>query len=238
MSHFGCVLDLDDTLYLERDYVRSGFRAVASLAGSTDGGPTPAEVEDFLWSGFVDGSRGSAFDDLFARYPNLTGAYSIGDLVTAYREHAPTIEMLPGMADLVEDLAARGVALAVISDGAEASQGAKARALQVARFADPVVLTDSWGREWWKPHPRAYEFVAERLGLPPERLVYVGDNPTKDFVSPARLGWSAIRLRLPDQLHTALDVSEPGVLEARSVEELHEQLVGLAESYRPKGTPR
>ena len=39
------------------------------------------------------------------------------------------------------------------------------------------------------------------LSLPPEHLVYIGDNPSKDFDAPALLGWRSIRLRLPGQVH-------------------------------------
>jgi putative hydrolase of the HAD superfamily len=228
VSGFGCVLDLDDTLYLERDYVRSGFRFVADLVG-VDNADADATFE-FLWAGFVDGTRGSSFDALIAGFPEVGRTRTVDDLVSAYREHLPRIELFPGMRDLVDDLVARGISLAVISDGARVSQVTKATALRVGEFADPVVLTDVWGRAYWKPHPRAYEVVEKRLGLAPERLVYVGDNPAKDFVSPMVLGWSGIRLRLPGQLHEATPLSEGGVLEVTTVADLHTLVLALAES--------
>ena len=49
------VLDLDDTLYLERDYVRSGFTHVAYLEAR--GLANSAEVFAFLWAGFEAGER-------------------------------------------------------------------------------------------------------------------------------------------------------------------------------------
>jgi putative hydrolase of the HAD superfamily len=226
---FGCVLDLDDTLYLERDYVRSGFRAVADLVGG--GSVTDADrVFNLLWEDYLGGSRGSSFDLLLQRFPDLTNERTVGDLVAAYREHPPQIEFVPGMLDVIEDLGRRGISLAVISDGAHASQAAKCHALRILELADPVVLTDAWGREFWKPHPRAFQHVGERLGLQPGRLVYIGDNPAKDFTSPIALGWSAIRLRLPGQLHQAAPVTEPDVLEARTPEEMRALVIGLAES--------
>ncbi len=226
---FGCVLDLDDTLYLERDYVRSGFRAVAELVRAGETVDTD-RVFDLLWDEFVGGSRGSSFDLLLQRFPDLANERSVEDLVAVYREHTPRIELVPGMLDVIEDLGRRGISLAVISDGPHSSQVAKAQALRVSEFADPVVLTDAWGREFWKPHPRAFRHVGERFGLPPRRLAYVGDNPAKDFISPVALGWWAIRLRLEGQLHQAVPVTEPGVLEARTPEEMHSLVMGLAES--------
>ncbi len=196
------MFDLDDTLYLERDYVRSGFRAVATYAAEgTD--VLANDASSFLWDAFLAGVRGSSFNDLLTRYPEITGR-SVSDLVRVYREHRPTIEYLPGAEALLAELQGLGVRLAVISDGPLVSQSAKAEALGVARYAEPVVLTDAWGAAYWKPHVRAFETVAEAFGLPPERLVYIGDNPKKDFHAPAALGWQSVRLRLPGQVRESL----------------------------------
>ena len=57
------LFDLDDTLYLERDFVKSGFRAVAWWLQQENGLP---EKETFtrLWSMFTSGERGDLFDRL------------------------------------------------------------------------------------------------------------------------------------------------------------------------------
>ena len=198
----GVVLDLDDTLYLERDYVRSGFGAVAEhLASQWD---VDAEhVREHLWQRFTGGERGNHFDELVAGDPSLRDRVHVPDLVEVYRHHVPDIQLLPGMEALLGKLRASGLRTGVISDGALASQQAKVGALGIDRLVDgPVVLTDVWGREGWKPHPRAFLHVQEAWGLAAERLVYVGDNPHKDFDAPHALGWACVRLRLPGQLHS------------------------------------
>ena len=57
----GVVFDLDDTLYLERDYVKSGFRAVAKTAVKHTG-TSADEAFNFLWNEFTAGVRGSSFN--------------------------------------------------------------------------------------------------------------------------------------------------------------------------------
>ncbi len=223
----GVVFDLDDTLYLERDYVRSGFRAVAAFAAEGTEIDVDAAAES-LWNGFLAGVRGSAFDDLLKRYPQVAARCSVPELVRCYREHAPDIAYLPGVETLLNELQGLGVPLAVISDGPLVSQAAKAEALGVARYADPVVLTDAWGAAYWKPHVRAFEAVAEAFGLPAERLVYIGDNPEKDFHAPTALGWKSVRLRLPGQVREALPHdATPPTHEVGSVAELRELLLEL-----------
>lgn len=223
----GVAFDLDDTLYLERDYVRSGFRAVAEYAVQD----TDVLTEDafiFLWHDFLAGVRGSAFNDLLTRFPKVAERRGVRELVQCYREHAPSITYLPEVEALLQELRAEGVPLAVISDGPLVSQAAKAEALGVAHYAEPVVLTDAWGQDFWKPHVRAFETVAEAFGLPAEQLVYVGDNPDKDFHAPAQLGWRSVRLRLPGQVREALPHDAvPPTYEVGSVAALRALLLEL-----------
>lgn len=232
MTPFGCVFDMDDTLYLERDYVLSGFTAVAEHVALCDPDALVSahELRDRMWDRFRAGRRGSAFDELLAETPRIADRHTTAELVDVYRSHEPAIGLAPGVNELVDSLRRFGVAMAVISDGPLASQAAKARSLRVAEFADPIVLTDAWGREWWKPHPRAFEHVASSLGLPADRLVYVGDNPTKDFVAPARLGWHLARLRVPGQLHSDAKSVEQGIVELTTVDALRTHLTALATS--------
>ena len=64
MTALGVVFDIDDTLYLERDYVRSGFRAVGEhVARSTgvDG------FSDLAFALFEQGLRGHIFDETLLR---------------------------------------------------------------------------------------------------------------------------------------------------------------------------
>ena len=223
----GVVFDLDDTLYLERDYVKSGFRAVAKTAVKD----TEVSADDafaFLWGEFTAGVRGSSFDALLVHYPELAQHTDVPALVSCYREHKPDIGFLPGIEPLLAELQRLNVPLAVISDGPLVSQAAKAEALHVSRYADPVVLTDAWGQDFWKPHVRAFEHVAAAFGLPHAKLVYIGDNPVKDFHAPAALGWQSVRLRLPGQVREKLlhDVVPP-TYEVGSVAALRSCLLKL-----------
>ena len=221
-ERFGVVFDVDDTLYLEADYVRSGFRAVAELV-ATGGEISSDEAFDFLIGCFERGVRGNTFDLLLKQRPGLDARFGVSSLVEAYRNHRPQIDFVPGMRELIDDLRARGALLAAITDGPLQSQSRKVEALGLAAFMDPVVLTDRWGREFWKPHPRAFELVAKQWAIPAGRLAYVGDNPGKDFVAPNRLGWSTVRLRLPGQVRVDLEPPDaghaPGVT-VSSIEEL------------------
>lgn len=192
MAHPICsVLDLDDTLYLERDYVRSGFRAVDRLARERVG---IQGFGDACWRRFLNGDRGDIFDTVLLSRYGLADADLVGELVRVYRSHKPSIELLPDSVRFLGKAQSLALPLALITDGPQASQRAKIDALELGRYCSPIVVTAELGDGKSKPHPAAFERVQAALG-PGKRFCYIADNPAKDFVAPNRLGWMSIRIQ-------------------------------------------
>jgi putative hydrolase of the HAD superfamily len=61
---------------------------------------------------------------------------------------------------------------------------------ELAGWAETVVISSEVGRR--KPHPRFYEAACDRLGLPPDRVLCVGDDEENDWNGPRRAGLSAV----------------------------------------------
>jgi putative hydrolase of the HAD superfamily len=198
------VFDIDDTLYLERDYVRSGFEDVGHWAAKW------LKIPDFYeraWELFEQGHRCDIFDRLLQQAGFDPRAGLVQTLVWLYRAHKPRIVLLPDALHLLASIQGRMV-VAVVTDGPLTSQSLKAQALGLDGIADPIVITDQWGEEFRKPHPRAFEFVRDRVLDEHMQFVYVGDNPMKDFAGPRDLGWVTIRVRRPGGLHYSEPNSE------------------------------
>jgi putative hydrolase of the HAD superfamily len=191
------VFDLDDTLYLEREYVRSGFAACDVWAASELG---LSGLGAACWQHFVDGGRNDTFDRVLAELGHAGGPDVVGRLVEVYRSHDPDIVLLPDAAAAIERLGADH-RLAVVSDGPEASQGAKARRLGAPRWSRCTVLTALLPPGNGKPSPMAFRLIEQRLGGRGRQCAYIADNPAKDFGGPASLGWTTVRVRRPGQLH-------------------------------------
>jgi putative hydrolase of the HAD superfamily len=195
------VLDIDDTLYLERDYVHSGFDAVGQWARLELG------IENFsalAWAAFEAGTRGQIFDEALRSCGHACDAALIAEMVVRYREHAPGIALAADALDALERWHGT-LAMAAVTDGPLASQRAKAIALRLDRWIPFVVYTATFGHGKGKPHPAAFELVQQRLGVRGTRLAYVADNPRKDFVAPKQLGWRTVRVRRPLALHADVD---------------------------------
>lgn len=197
------VFDLDDTLYPEEAYVHSGFRAVAAWgAEHLDVPATQGYIE--LERLFREGVRGRTFDVWLAGH-GLSSDGVVGELVRIYRGHEPAIEPFPGASGLLERLAADHV-LGLLSDGSVEVQNMKLDVLGLRRHFHAVVISDELGREAWKPSPRGFEVLLARLGgVPPERAVYVSDNPAKDFLGARRAGLRSIRVRRREGIYAHLE---------------------------------
>jgi putative hydrolase of the HAD superfamily len=216
------VLDIDDTLYLERDYVASGFRAVgkelADQFGCTD-------FADHALRLFESGVRTRIFDTVLEEQGVAASADLIERLVSVYRAHQPTITLAPD-ADSFIARRSPGRALAIISDGFLVAQQAKVRALGLNDgLFSPIVLTDEFGRTKWKPHEHAFRLVQEHFGLPAGRFIYIADNPAKDFMAPHALGWKTARVRRRGGLHRDVGCNPPPHVEVTGLGQITEALL-------------
>jgi len=192
------VFDLDDTLYAERDYVRSGYRAVGEHLRQRLA--TVRRYEEYMWDLFLAEQTEKVFNAAGEHFGLNLSDQQIAELVEVYRGHSPAIMPYTGVPDLLARLHEH-YRLGLLSDGYMPAQRLKLEALKLGRFFDQVLLTEEMGRDWWKPSPAGFQEIARRLGCPPEACAYVGDNPAKDFVAPNKLGWRTIQYLHPGQLH-------------------------------------
>jgi putative hydrolase of the HAD superfamily len=201
VTEFRCVVfDVDDTLYLERDYVRSGFRAVGEWARLSLG------IEDFsdrAWRAFERGVRRSTFGLVLRECGVEPSPGLVDEMVGVYRSHRPDIELTADSRACLDALQGR-VVMAAVTDGPLVSQRTKADALGLRGWMDPLLFTEELGPGFGKPEGRAFELIEEATGRSGPACVYVADNPVKDFGGPKQLGWGTVRVRRPESLHHAI----------------------------------
>jgi putative hydrolase of the HAD superfamily len=218
-----CVIfDIDDTLYLERDYVRSGFMAVDSWLHSNRG------VESFFdraWLKFEDGLRGNIFDQTLLDFGIEPTSGLIEQLVSVYRSHVPKISLLSDAQDLLDRLKGT-VALAVVTDGPAQSQRQKVSSLGLWRWMNAIVYCCELGPDCGKPSPKSFDAIQMQTGYSARQCVYVADNPVNDFAGPKFLNWVTVRIRRPGGLHYALCSGDDVDVEIETLD-LLESKIGL-----------
>ena len=183
----GVIFDLDDTLYSEKEYVRSGYKAVSNYLG---GG-----FEEKMWSFFGEGKP--AIDEMLKE---LGRENEKAKVLEVYRSHKPDINLYHGVAEMIEELKEKGVKVGIITDGRPEGQRNKLEALDLN--VDDVIITDELGgTQFRKPCDIAFRIMITRWRLNPADVVYVGDNPVKDFQAPQQLGMRSIYYDNPDGLY-------------------------------------
>lgn len=63
---------------------------------------------------------------------------------------------------------------------------------ELAPFADRLVISSEVG--YRKPHPAVYRAAADLLGLDPDRIISIGDDPVNDYEGPVASGFRALLL--------------------------------------------
>jgi putative hydrolase of the HAD superfamily len=195
------VFDLDDTLYDEVDYCKSGFGAVAAVISGHPNFPDRHKLYDAFWQQFSAGNHTTTFNDALKELNISYDDQLIRKMVTIYRRHHPTIS-LPAETKNVLDLLRKKYTLALLTDGFLPAQELKVRALGLEEYFECIVYTEQLGREFWKPSPAGFEKITRSLRQNPENCVYVADNEQKDFIGPNKLGFHTVELIRPNRIHT------------------------------------
>ena len=218
------LFDLDDTLYPEREYVLSGFRAVADWAEHHLGIPSQRGCEQ-LTELFERGVRGNTFDRWLSGY-GLNDPEKVADLVRVYRDHEPHIRLFPDAVDVLPKLH-KEYRLGLVSDGYHEVQRRKIASLAIENYFDVIVLSDSLGRNFWKPSPKPFHVALAKLGINAEDAVYVGDNPEKDFLGARHAGLRSVRIKRPNCEHTQDSPATPEHMPDVTIESLDDLWMAL-----------
>jgi putative hydrolase of the HAD superfamily len=195
------IFDLDDTLYNEMDYVQSGFFATAKFIEDNYDFST-SESMDYMNQTLHKEGRGKIFDRLLENY----GIYSktlVENCVRTYRYHVPSISPYPIALELLETLEEP---LYVVTDGHAIVQQNKIDALGIEKYFKKVFITYRYGEIHAKPATYCFQKIKELENCEWSEMVYVGDDPAKDFVNLKPLGVHTIRVLTGS--HKMLQVDE------------------------------
>jgi len=176
------VLDLDDTLYHEKDYQLSGFRAVACYFQDLYGYDPYTELVRLSLCGETD-----VFGWL-CRNSNLPMSCR-ESLVWIYRNHAPTIQLGSRVFETLGRLRNILPGIAILTDGRSVTQRLKLQSLGLSDV--PAYISEEYGDT--KPGLLRFELIQKRHSA--DQYCYIGDNPAKDFFAPNALGWKTIGVK-------------------------------------------
>ncbi|HEY1654424.1 MAG TPA: HAD family hydrolase [Candidatus Tumulicola sp.] len=194
----GIGFDVDHTIAIDNKLERVAFLRlleIVAAAGGAVGGSLDDEIERIDALLVRQRAGACSIDDAVRGFVRERGIAAGEDAFVA-RFRAMAVEMvdqfvipLPGARQTFEELQARGIRVAVLSNGWNPLQTGKARR---AGFAGPVLASADIGVQ--KPDPRAFALLAAELHVAPERIWYVGDDPRCDVEGARAAGLRAVWL--------------------------------------------
>ena len=181
------VFDLDDTLFKEIDYLKSGYHHIASLVSNVyiaeDG------VYQLMLNTYLQG--GDSFATVVQKYGFRS--FSVEWMQGVYRNHKPKISLDDDTKDMLDRLKTNGVKLGVITDGRTRQQQNKMDALELSKYMDKNDIVINVKADRFKPDRRSFRHFMNKYGEFCDYW-YVGDNTDKDFLAPNSLGWTTVCL--------------------------------------------
>ena len=196
------VFDLDDTLYDEKEFVKSGFLEISDYLGDK-------KYFEFMWNEFLTNGSGKIFDKLIEKF-NLK--YNIETLIEIYRFHRPKIFLPKESKKLLKY--AINYKTALITDGHYITQKNKFEVLGLEKYIDLPIFTHFYHTK--KPELKPFKMVMEKFA--DNEYIYISDNPKKDFIAPKKLGWKTLRYKNPNGIYR--DIENSADIEVYSREEI------------------
>ena len=180
------VFDLDDTLYKEIDFLQSAYRFISGRIEKLFG-VTGLYEKMLLWYE----EEKDVFQQVIENYHLPMHKEKLKQM---YREHEPIITLDTETEMVLERLGQHpNCTMGIITDGRVVSQMNKIYSLGLLRFIkrDNILISESHGHQ--KPDEYAFRKMEQMYNGCD--YIYVGDNPSKDFLAPNQLGWKTIMLK-------------------------------------------
>lgn len=210
------IFDLDDTLYNEKDFVYGAFKEVASYLENKYNILSDKIYNRMLQILKVEG-RGKIFNRICDEYHFDE---DIPKLVEVYRRAKPNLNLYEDAQTFLNQNVGN-YKFGLITDGLYYVQWNKIKLLNIEQYFDEIIVTDDHGKDFWKPSKGPYMKMSQILNIPFHEMVYIGDNPNKDFYAAKQLGMLTIRVIREEGDHMRVFLDEEYEADYR-VESLNE----------------
>ena len=183
------IFDLDDTLYPESTYVDSGFDAVAVWLYNRFGWDK-LQSKSVMTDVLRKNGRGAVFNYLIWSHGVKTKQL-VKECVNVYRHHTPVIELYPEAKELINCLSKSPY---LVTDGHKIVQDNKIKALNIMAYFKKIFITHRYGIKNAKPSLYCFNRIRILEKSSWDNLIYIADNPEKDFVNLNSVGAKTIRV--------------------------------------------
>ena len=214
------VFDLDEVLYDEKTYVISGFRTVSEFLEKDEAIPKKIIFEYLKRR--LKNCRERIFNDLLDNF-RIYSQKNLKKCISVYRTHTPKIKLYSDAKDCLKRL--KNYPLYIVTDGNKIVQKNKIKALNLENHIKKTILTSNYGLRNSKPSTFCFQKICDMEKTSPTNLVYIGDDPHKDFVGLKREGFKTIRLFKGRFKNERLSKEFEADYKIKSLKEINEEFI-------------
>jgi putative hydrolase of the HAD superfamily len=182
------MFDLDNTLYDEHAFVKSGFKAVSEFL-SHKFGLDEKTVYARLCNILIKEGRNQVFSQVLTDFAVYNDEI-VSDMLEVYRKHLPQISIFKDTHYAIS-LLREEYKLGLITDGLRMVQESKVEALKIGSWFDAIIYAYDYGGKY---SPKPFLLMLKRLQVKACESVYVDDNPCKGFSVANELGIRTVRI--------------------------------------------
>lgn len=178
------IFDLDDTLYSEKEYHRSSYRAVAEYLSQIP------QCFNKLCTAFEKGQNPL---ETVLKENGMYSKEQFEKCRKVMEEHVPELQLYEGVRELFFELHKQKKSIGILTDGNPYVQRAKIKSLGLDYLADEILYTDELAgngdaKEFRRPNDLAFLIMKKRFHVPCRNMAFVGDDRGLDFIAPEKLG--------------------------------------------------
>lgn len=215
------IFDLDDVLYPSRQYVLSGYKAVAAHVSNVYG----VQIHEDLAARPRNESAERALATVLGNHFRHVQSSDLVRMDHVFRSHTPAIDVYPDARVCLAVLRNMHLKLGMVSTGPDKQQRAKVAALELAPLLDSILYTSDLSGD--DKVADALRVVALDMEVSLKRAVFVGNCKTSDFAVAEQLGMVTVRVereRNTDETRIRRDTDVAAHATIHSLAGLHEVL--------------
>ena len=210
------LLDLDDTLFDETNFIDSGFRHISIFLGN-EFNINPKNIFEILKNDYGNGIRNNNFDVLINEL-NLN--IDVNIIINEFYSHPPNVKLFDDSMIFLNSIQNK-YKIGLITNGNPKTQNNKIDALQIRNRFDIILISGDYPTNWKKPNFRIFKEALRNLNSDSSNSIYIGDNPIEDMKGANDAGIRNVLLRRKSGIHrNDKIVSQPILIVSNLIEVL------------------
>ena len=183
------IFDLDDTLYSRGDYVNNGLRNVVNFIKSKNKNLDKKKIFKELKKNYYNKKLKKTFNHFLKK--NNFKSVNLKNCISLFRYGKKKIKPHKETLKLLKKYKKNCY---LVTDGNKNVQKFKIKELGIQKYFKRIFITNQFGLKNQKPSLFCFNKIKEIEKCKYSDMVYIGDNPIKDFVNCNKVGIKTIRI--------------------------------------------